>query len=173
VERREYRRVVQTLNRLSGEYTPIQQKQNNNNRTLKSFYKMSNTTHKLTAAMVAAYPNAMVIDKHEGNKSYKIAHIDLLNRFLLVLDSQDGDFLIDVSRCQLVLTSPANITDAQALEVAKEYYRDFPHYQDVSSGKHAIEDFNEMYLDGSDSLRGLIDLCRSLNIDMGYKSIPN
>lgn len=133
---------------------------------------MSNTKHVLTAAMVAAYCNAQVMEIKTGAIG-KVLEIHFKSDSLFVNEGDFGGYYSHASNFQLVLTSPDKITDAQALEVAKEYYRDFPHYQDVSSGKHAIEDFNEMHLDGSDSLRELIDLCRSLNIDMGYRNIPS
>lgn len=122
---------------------------------------MSNTDtkHVLTAAMVAAYHNAQVMHKITKNIHEVGSILSKDNKIALA-----GSYTFsNVSDFQLVLTSPDKISDAQALEVAKEYYPLYPTWHTVSHGMAIVKERDVEEL----------DTCRAYNIDKGYKSIPS
>lgn len=127
--------------------------------------------------MVAAYPNAQVIYK-DGTLNKEIVYWDVSeirikdNKIWVSSDKYKG-FNCDASDFQLVLTSPSNITDAQALEVAKEYYPTVGMYQNSFYGKSLVEDYKSDFDMQASCTRELSDICRSLNMDFGYKNIPS
>lgn len=129
----------------------------------------TNTQHVLTAAMVAAYCNAQVRDKRNGNiYSVHALYIET-NKFI----GSNFEYPFCLSDFQLVLTSPSNITDAQALDVAKEYYSIVPEMHTIENGKKMCSYFQGSKKWHAVSCIEFTDICRSLNIDMGYKNIPS
>lgn len=135
---------------------------------------MSNTDtkHVLTAAMVAAYCNAQVVEIKTGAIG-KVLEIHFKSDSLFVNEGDFGGYYSHASNFQLVLTSADKITDAQALQVAKEYYPTVTMYHNCFYGKSLVEDYKSDFDMQASCTRELSDICRSLNIDMGYKSIPS
>lgn len=134
---------------------------------------MSNTDtkHVLTAAMVAAYCNAQVIEIKTGAIG-KVLEIHFKSDSLFVNEGDFGGYYSHASNFQLVLTSPDKITDAQALEVATQFCHE--DWQTIESGRAIIGDVSKKQAKNNPiDTRELSDICRSLNIDMGYKNIPS
>ena len=135
------------------------------------------TTHKLTAQMVAAYPNAMVIETETGDMYDVLCVHGKFNSINVQLSNSEGISdvfsFVQTSHFQLVLTSPDKITDVQALVMAKGYCKlDKSHT--VKAGRKLLESLINLNEDwAASSAVELADICRSLNIDMGYRNIPS
>lgn len=134
---------------------------------------MSNTTHKLTAQMVSAYPNAMVIETETGDMYDVLCVHGKFNSINVQLSNSEGISdvfsFVQTSHFQLVLTSPDKITDAQALEISK-WNLNGSESEPTPTAEHGRWSI-EAILKGRYSL-GLIqsftDVCRRNNIDVGY-----
>jgi len=134
-----------------------------------------NTQHKLTAQMVAAYPNAQVMYRTDLGGKGVIGNLQWLyfrrDELVASIENSFMDMQDDCANFQLVLTSPDKITDAQALKVAKEFF--IEEWQTLEKSKAIFSnlDYDDDW--NLDSATKFTDICRSLNIDMGYKNIPS
>jgi len=134
---------------------------------------MSNTDtkHVLTAAMVAAYCNAQVREIETG-KVYELVEIQIKrNMILAAIDVKEAVYA-NTCKFQLVLTSPDKITDAKALIMAKKHFVK-EELQTAKTLKNLLSQLNYSDTWEFGEAVEFTDICRSLNIDMGYKSIPS
>lgn len=123
----------------------------------------------LTAEMIAAYPNAFIL---RDGKAYRINCIDVFCKDDLAIRIRDKNDINDwcyLHECKLILTSPDKITDEQALVVDKEYMNE----ERIDVVKNVLLEW-DLSIDWRPNCAiSFADICRSHNIDLGYKNIPS
>ena len=132
---------------------------------------------KLTAQIAHVYSGAKVLNKESG---YCFEMVAISDSYILVYqppssgdESGDGGDELEwkPSDCQPILTRLSNITDEDALEVAKILYTPVSIYISANAGREIVTNM-DTYTFRFNKANRIIDFLRSKSYDCGYGSIP-